>query len=60
MQPLFQNKSCDPFTPENTPCLLGNYVDYSINVTNENDVAAGLKFAQEKNVRLVIKNTGHE
>lgn len=38
----------------------GNIAEYSINVTNADDVAAGVKFAQEKNIRLVIKNTGHE
>jgi hypothetical protein len=58
MAPYFQ--SCDPYTPETTPCTLGNYVDYSINVTSAADVATGLKFAQDKNIRLVIKNTGHE
>ena len=60
MAPYFQNASCDPFTSETTPCTLGNYVDYSINITCPEDVAAGLTFAQENNIRLVIKNTGHE
>ena len=55
-----QNASCNPYTPRTSPCLQGNYVNYAINVTSASDVAAGLKFAQEKNVRLVIKNTGHE
>ena len=60
MSPIFLNQSCDPYTPESQPCLIGNYVDYSINVTGVADVTAGLRFAQEKNIRLVIKNTGHE
>lgn len=60
MSPIFLNQSCDPFTPEAQPCLIGNYVDYSINVSAPSDVVAGLSFAQEKNIRLVIKNTGHE
>ena len=60
MSPIFLNRSCDPYTLESQPCLVGNYVDYSINVTGAADVAAGLAFAQERNVRLVIKNTGHE
>jgi hypothetical protein len=38
----------------------GNIAEYSINVTSAKDVAAGVKFAQKKNIRLVIKNTGHE
>lgn len=60
MSPIFLDQSCDPFTLEEQPCLIGNYVDYSINVSTPSDVVAGLHFAQEKNVRLVIKNTGHE
>ncbi|KAI9697553.1 MAG: hypothetical protein M1820_007752 [Bogoriella megaspora] len=60
MNPAFQNQSCDPFTPTETPCELGNYASYSINVTGAGDVTAGIKFAKENNVRLVIKNTGHD
>ncbi|KAK0702405.1 hypothetical protein B0H67DRAFT_614299 [Lasiosphaeris hirsuta] len=58
--PYFQNQSCDPFTPSTQPCVLGNYVSYAINVTGVSDIVAGLKFAAQKNVRLVIKNTGHD
>ena len=58
--PYFQNQSCDPFTPESKPCELGNLASYSINVTSANDVIAGVKFAKENNIRLSIKNTGHE
>ncbi|KAK4208838.1 hypothetical protein QBC37DRAFT_64496 [Rhypophila decipiens] len=56
----FQNQSCDPFTPAEKPCELGNYVSYSINVTGADDIRAGIDFSREKNVRLVIKNTGHD
>jgi hypothetical protein len=60
MAPEWQNYTCDPFTPKSAPCDLGNYVDYTINVSSAADIVAGLKFAQQKNIRLVIKNTGHE
>jgi hypothetical protein len=60
MNPFFQAQSCDPFTSVNQTCTLGNYASYSINVTGADDVRAGLKFAQDNNVRLVIRNTGHE
>ena len=33
---------------------------YAINVDSAATVAAGLKFAQERNIRLSIKNTGHD
>lgn len=60
MSSWHQNGTCDPFTPPPTPCLQGRYVEYAIDVSCATDVAAGIKFAHEKNVRLVIKNTGHE
>ncbi|MCJ1389766.1 hypothetical protein MMC18_002623 [Xylographa bjoerkii] len=60
IDPYVQNRSCDPFTPKSKPCLLGNYVDYAINVASANDVTAGLQFAQKQNIRFVIKNTGHD
>ncbi|KAJ4290811.1 hypothetical protein N0V90_010006 [Kalmusia sp. IMI 367209] len=60
MNPYFQNQSCDPWTPASKPCELGNYVSYSISIAEADDVVAGIQFSQEKNVRLVIKNTGHD
>ena len=60
MGPYFQNQSCDPFSQQHQPCLLDNYASYSLNVTGASDVVAGIKFAHDNNVRLVIKNTGHE
>ncbi|KAI0603272.1 FAD-binding domain-containing protein [Biscogniauxia sp. FL1348] len=60
LAPWFQNQTCVPFTPVSTPCELGNYASYSINVSSTDDIAAGLAFAQENNIRLVIKNSGHD
>ena len=53
-------QGCDPYPPIEKPCELGKYVSYSINVTGADDVVAGIKFAKANNIRLVIKNTGHE
>lgn len=58
--PYFQNQSCDPFTAQSSPCQIGDYPVYTINVTKASDAIAGLNFAKSNNVRLVIKNTGHE
>ena len=58
--PLFQGNSCLPYTPEGSPCTLGKNTRYAINVSSTDDIAAGLQFAQENNVRLVVKNTGHD
>ncbi|KAI1272223.1 hypothetical protein F5Y07DRAFT_308514 [Xylaria sp. FL0933] len=60
LMPYYQNQSCDPFTSREKPCELGNYAQYSINVSTVSHVQAGIKFAQEKNIRLAIKNTGHD
>ena len=60
MAPYFSNKSCDAFTPRSTPCTLGNYNDYAIDVKQPPDIAKGIAFAIKHNIRLVIRNTGHE
>lgn len=60
MQPFFANQSCDAFTPESRPCLLGNYVSYAVNVSCTADVSAALAFATKNNIRVVVRNTGHE
>ena len=60
MAPFFAGNSCIPFTPEDVPCTLGNYVDFAINVSEPADIAKGVAFATEYNIRLVIRNTGHE
>lgn len=60
MAPFFANRSCDPFTAKDVPCMLGNYVQFAINVSSASDIAAGIRFAKERNIRLVIRNTGHE
>ncbi|KAI1154074.1 FAD-binding domain-containing protein [Nemania diffusa] len=60
LAPWFQNQSCTPFGAEKTSCTLGNYASYSIKVTSSTDIVAGIEFAKKKNVRLVVKNTGHD
>ncbi|OTB04505.1 hypothetical protein M426DRAFT_261774 [Hypoxylon sp. CI-4A] len=60
LAPYFQNQSCDPYTPRDTPCFIGNYAPFSINVSSVSDIQAGLSFARDKNIRLVLKNTGHD
>ncbi|KAJ5465250.1 uncharacterized protein N7458_000936 [Penicillium daleae] len=60
MAPLFANQSCDPFQPPAGPCILGNYVRYAVNATGTSDVVSALAFAEEHNIRFVIRNTGHD
>ncbi|KAH8895709.1 FAD-binding domain-containing protein [Thozetella sp. PMI_491] len=60
MYPVLLNESCSPFSSPSTSCTLGNYASFSINVTSAKDVRASIAFARENNVRLVIRNTGHD
>ncbi|KAI1146821.1 FAD/FMN-containing isoamyl alcohol oxidase-like protein MreA [Nemania diffusa] len=60
MSPYWVNNSCSPFTASNGACALGNLAQYAINVSSAKDVIAGIRFAKENNVRLTIKNTGHD
>ncbi|KAJ5951956.1 FAD-binding type 2 [Penicillium vulpinum] len=41
-------------------CTLGPAPIYTINATEPAELAAGIAFAKKNNVRLVIRNTGHD
>jgi len=60
MAPFFANQSCDLFQPRITPCKLGNYVSYAIAADTASNVQEAIAFARAKNIRLVIRNTGHD
>ncbi|KAK7397791.1 hypothetical protein QQX98_012840 [Neonectria punicea] len=60
MQAYFANQSCDPFLAQSRPCVLGNYVSYAVKVSNSAQVAKAVKFATKHNIRLVVRNTGHD
>lgn len=60
MAPFFANASCDPFTERDARCEHGSYVTYAVDVRSAEDVASTLKFAKSKNIRIVIRNTGHD
>lgn len=49
--------------PEDGPngtCTLGGHASYSINVKNIAQIQLGINFARNTNMRLVVKNTGHD
>lgn len=60
MQNWFANQSCDPFVTKSKPCTLGNYVSYAVKVSSARDVATAIRFANNYNIRLVVRNTAHE
>jgi len=41
-------------------CTLASNPVFAINATNVQDIIEGVNFARERNVRLVIRNTGHD
>lgn len=60
MSPYWQNNSCSPFLGPAGTCTLGNFASYAIKVTGAADAIAGVLFATASNIRLTIKNTGHD
>ena len=60
MAPFFANQSCDPFLPASSRCILGTYVAYAVRVSSPSTINATLAFARTHNIRLVIRNTGHD
>ncbi|PQE21481.1 FAD binding domain-containing protein [Rutstroemia sp. NJR-2017a BBW] len=60
MAAFFANMSCDPFTPRDAQCITGTYVPYAVNASGVTDYRSTLAFATENNIRLVIRNTGHD
>ncbi|KAK8057879.1 hypothetical protein PG996_011816 [Apiospora saccharicola] len=65
MDMSIKNYSCDAFAPRSAPCGLGNHASYVIDVSKEEEAAvksvqAALEFVRLHNIRLVVKNTGHD
>ncbi|KAF2016338.1 FAD-binding domain-containing protein [Aaosphaeria arxii CBS 175.79] len=59
--PIFPNGTSVTLDPdaEKKGCSIGAYPVYSVNATTEEHVVETVKWAAEKNIRLVIKSTGH-
>ncbi|KAI0869144.1 hypothetical protein GGS24DRAFT_506074 [Hypoxylon argillaceum] len=38
----------------------GQSTEFAINVSSADDIIAGVNFAQENNIRIIVKNTGYE
>ncbi|KAF7593112.1 hypothetical protein BBP40_011991, partial [Aspergillus hancockii] len=55
-----QNQTCYIESPRDIPCGQGRISLYSALAKSAFDVQATVKFAKEHNLRLVIKNSGHD
>ncbi|KAJ5729646.1 FAD binding domain protein [Penicillium malachiteum] len=60
MAPWWSNGSCSPFAPADSPCTIGPLAQYAANVTSAANVREVLDFVKKHNIRLVIRNTGHD
>ncbi|EPQ55138.1 FAD-binding domain-containing protein [Gloeophyllum trabeum ATCC 11539] len=49
-----------PYYPGETTCDQGRIPKYVVNATTTQDIKKTLQFATQHNLRLVIRNTGHE
>lgn len=58
--PLYTNNTCLPTTNPNAVCTQGFYGNYVIVATKKEHIKAGVDFAREHNLRLIIRNTGHD
>lgn len=61
MSPLYQGLTClpDGWGPFGN-CSLGGYPSYVVNVTNVAQIQLAVNLARNLNLRLVVKNTGHD
>jgi FAD/FMN-containing dehydrogenase len=60
MASWFANFSCDPFLAPDVPCNIGSVQRFAVNVSSAEDVQKTLRFTREHNIRLAIRNTGHD
>lgn len=61
MFPLYTGLSCIPTNdPTSGNCTQGTYPVYVVDARKTSDIQHAVNFARDHNVRLVIKNTGHD
>ncbi|KAH8722968.1 hypothetical protein GQ44DRAFT_686064 [Phaeosphaeriaceae sp. PMI808] len=68
--PIWTNNSCNPIWPNGTSitgdptagsrgCSIGAYPAYVVKATTPQQVSSTLKWASQKNIRVIVKSTGH-
>ncbi|KAF5026999.1 hypothetical protein F66182_873 [Fusarium sp. NRRL 66182] len=60
MWPLYQGRTCQPGESPSGKCSLGGYPSYVVDAHNVAHLQLAINFARSMNLRLVIKNTGHD
>ncbi|KAK0635968.1 hypothetical protein B0T17DRAFT_587300 [Bombardia bombarda] len=56
----FTNDTCRPTTSRTDTCTLGHYPVLVIMAKTTGHIQAGINFARDNNLRLIIRNTGHD
>ncbi len=56
----FTNDTCRPTTNPSDTCTLGYYGPLVITAKTVAHIQAGINFARDNNLRLIIRNTGHD
>ncbi|KAI1453268.1 FAD-binding domain-containing protein [Annulohypoxylon moriforme] len=59
---LFQGSTCMPpaLAPAQSSCTVGGYPEYAVSVRNVAQIQLAINYARNLNLRVVIKNTGHD
>ncbi|KAL1899812.1 hypothetical protein Sste5346_002678 [Sporothrix stenoceras] len=60
MWPLYQGLTCMPTDTPSNKCTLGGFPSYAVSVSNVAQIQLAVNFARNANLRLVVKNTGHD
>ncbi|KAI1493810.1 hypothetical protein F5X96DRAFT_686316 [Biscogniauxia mediterranea] len=55
-----QGSTCAATLSSQGNCTQGGFPEYVVNATDVKQIQAAVNFARNKNIRLVIKNTGHD
>ncbi|PKS12974.1 hypothetical protein jhhlp_000315 [Lomentospora prolificans] len=60
MSPLYQGLTCMPTADKTGSCTLGGFPSYVVKASNVAHIQLAVNFARNSNLRLVVKNTGHD
>ena len=58
--PFMSNNTCTLTSDPEEPCTRGFMGVYVVLATEKKHIKAGVDFARRRNLRLIIRNTGHD
>ncbi|KXX76634.1 6-hydroxy-D-nicotine oxidase [Madurella mycetomatis] len=60
MSPLYTGETCMPQNGNTSTCTLGGFPSYAVKATSVFQIQLAVNLARNLNLRLVVKNTGHD